>query len=88
MKYTNYYDFDKKKLIKTLEVSNITFFKCLPKQDKNVNLYNFSKMIFRKQEKKLYSFQSAWQNFSFIIYCFDLNLISSYIIFDNNSTSE
>ena len=70
MKYTNYYDFDKKKLIKTLEISNITYFKFLPKQDINLNSNNFSNMIFWTQRKKLSSLQSVWQYFSFKLYFF------------------
>ena len=69
MKYTNYYDFDKK-LIKTLEISNITYFKFLPKQDINLNSNNFSNMIFWTQGKKLSSLQIVWQFFSFKLYFF------------------
>ena len=73
MKYTNYYDFDKKKLIKTLEISNITFFKFLPKQDLNLNSNNFSNMIFLTQGKKLSSLQSVWQYFSFKLFFLHYN---------------
>ena len=73
MKYTNYYDFDKKKLIKTLEISNITFFKFLPKQDLNLNSNNFSNMIFLTQGKKLSSLQSIWQYFSFKLFFLHYN---------------
>ena len=73
MKYTNYYDFDKKKLIKTLEISNITYFKFLAKQDLNLNSNNFSNMIFLTQGKKLSSLQSVWQYFSFKLFFLHYN---------------
>ena len=73
MKYTNYYDFDKKKLIKTLEISNITYFKFLAKQDLNLNSNNFSNMIFLTQGKKLSSLQSIWQYFSFKLFFLHYN---------------